>query len=1249
VGSRKLNCIHSSPIAADADILKWLLMFDFDVPKRLLAQIARFERDDLLIKLAGLSLDPLYQDNHLRIFTLVQLVLARAKGQKRASALDLSSMLNALLDHDSGRCEDPAEDVFVASITHPALGDLYIFLGIFTANDCHLQRMLNAFLDTAADVDAILAPCEALLRLGDAVARACGLIPGQFTTGQLHRKSWPRVLPALVERGRKACFSGQEIEELEIDPTLLEPFVLLEPQALLELRCGENAMMAQPIVRTGKGLCLPVPSLISPAIRLYLAQAMAWDRALARSVTEHLQTGLFGRWLIYDFPIRGHRPLRTEEIALDEPKFEMFRDYAHAVLRVDEDKAAHLICLSADWSEPPAYALYAMRDSPPHFTPNLNRYILHCIKQLRPRFARGLTIVTYDSPGWNVDFRVQTNPGGNWYVVALPSHALELLLSDPHFDLIALWKMMRALRLMRESGLLVALYPDLINFWAFWQQLGGSFRVPGIDLDAFGALISDTRAIQPWVAASRSFRGAHSVLAADGSWERVERYLRPDAPPEEMAKPLYFQPMAIVSETLRNVTERQGQAWWVSTARPPFSLEEKQYLFLLWQTASEWAVRMLANPANPLAARLPCFELRLLPVPEEIPDAPNTFEIVRAEDYPVVTLVIPPGFIETMATPGNEGEAALVGEIAQAAILASDMPVSEADRSAWVEAVTADPALKMMHVTYSADLGLGVDLVSERLGFRPLAHSDLMDSARNARAMLRAEQLPDELIATDRPTITRLLNAIVDARWQRCRALLGELDRTQTLVLVMRQIEAALRERASDARSALARTRLYVGEDSRGWTIARISERDAAFRSYRVVAEMALCACPLEGGRTPGLTDLDAIAAEIFQLVANAEYSDAVRRELVPGRLDFLPDGGLGADTGGATVAMPDYLRASLQEVVDDDVESYADHFDAPETEDAPPPNDKPYLIAFEAEFGISVFESMQVSMALQTLCLAERSHVVRLRRSDILARCAETNPAIDADQFDRFVRAFGLITRPAWDVPADGFDTSDVWPWLFERRLSLMLRPVLVTGTGDDPLLIYGVRQLDLSMHYVSHLLENGVWLSDRLRSEEAKRFVYDVVAKRSDDFEAQIADLARSAGWQVFPNLFMKRLGAPKALGEIDLLAVHEPSGIWVVVECKWFGAARTAREVMNWMQDFHGKGGDKLDHHLQRAAWVSTNKAQAAQRLKLAEPRLVLGRIVTTRPVPLAFSSRLPAGADTLTKRQFVASLATGASAD
>jgi len=120
-------------------------MFHFDLSRRVLSFVTRCKREDLVDKLVGLSLSPEYQSNHLRILTLIQVALVHASGRRRPSSTELAAMLNGLRDHDAGRNEDPAEDVFVSAVSTPD-GEYKIFNGVYPAADFNLQRMLDAVL-----------------------------------------------------------------------------------------------------------------------------------------------------------------------------------------------------------------------------------------------------------------------------------------------------------------------------------------------------------------------------------------------------------------------------------------------------------------------------------------------------------------------------------------------------------------------------------------------------------------------------------------------------------------------------------------------------------------------------------------------------------------------------------------------------------------------------------------------------------------------------------------------------------------------------------------------------------------------------------------------------------------------------------------------------------------------------------------------------------------------------------------------
>jgi hypothetical protein len=1231
-------------------------MFHFDIPRRVLSLVSQCEREDLVDKLVGLSLSPEYQSNHLRILTLLQVALVRATGKRRASCSNLASMLNGLRDHDAGRNEDPAEDVFVSGVSTPD-GDFKIFNGIYTGADFSLQRVLDAVLSQDFPAHDLLAEgCRALLTLSNAIAQRCGFSANEYAPSQQWQDRWPVRLSPLIKRGRAVRFSPAELSELSVRREHLSPFLLEKVDGLLDAPYGYTALGRRPLLSDGTGVTIPIPSLISPALRLHFAHAVARRDAPRKVVADFHQLQL-ARWLLYDLPIRGARALRNEHLSVPEPEFELPGDYAHAVVQFDADKLAHLVLLEADWTNPPDRAIHQTRDASFEFEHGLASHLRHSFDALcsRQSLQRGLTLVVYDSPGWGLNFKLSRDLAPDWYVVGLSAYSLSMLLADPDFSLLDLWKMLREERRMAEMGVRLALWPDMLNYWSIWRTMHGTFWPRGIDLREFGLFSADTSRIQEQVANVRLLRSAHAARSPTGEWQRVERWIELDAPISQYNKPIYFDPIALVLGELRAVVENDRGSWWVASARPPFDAEDKRYLYLLWQSATEWILRLAQNSHGRLGDRQGALEIRLLPVPASIIDPPEHIEHARAPDLPVVTVVLPPRFFEDLATPDNRGEAALVRALAEAIVKAWDLKLSERELDGWVREVTCDPALKMMHITPSRDPGFAVDLVAEKVPFRLLQVPDLASASMRIRDALAAVPnigVAQSTMRVEGPeAVKRVLNAAVDVRWLRCRDLLRQLDRAEFLVLVSRVIEAVQRHRVDTERSALARTRLYAeSPDIDVWAKLTMGRRDAAFRSYRVAAEMAICEAPLTGGRMPGLSDVDAIAAEITFLIQAAEFSDAVRFGLVTPAFEFLPDGSLDPENGGAEKFMRDYLAACLGESIALDVDAYPQLYEesgrprkeADEDDDDDEHGDA-FLVAFQAELGLSLADAARTSAALQHFALEDQTDVVRLPRSILEQRLEASEFRVGRDMFGLFLSAFGLRNRPAWDgPPPPPYRQDDVWPWFFERRLSLMLRPAMIVSASSDPTIVYGIRQIEMGVRYASTLLEVGIWPKAKLLSGPAKAYVDSEANRRGEAFEGEIAELIEVTGWRVFRAMPMTRLGATRKLGDVDVLAISPDGKTWIVVECKWFGAARTPREIAGWMQDYRGHSEDKLDRHLQRHAWIEANRAAVAASLNITPPARALGRVVTTSPVPLAFTQDLPTSATVLTRRELISFL-------
>ncbi len=73
----------------------------------------------------------------------------------------------------------------------------------------------------------------------------------------------------------------------------------------------------------------------------------------------------------------------------------------------------------------------------------------------------------------------------------------------------------------------------------------------------------------------------------------------------------------------------------------------------------------------------------------------------------------------------------------------------------------------------------------------------------------------------------------------------------------------------------------------------------------------------------------------------------------------------------------------------------------------------------------------------------------------------------VDLSTLPAFTKTFTLSSRSHWDKAPAGFDGDDIYLWIFERRLALMARPIIRIGDGATARWLYGVRQLQMGLHY--------------------------------------------------------------------------------------------------------------------------------------------------------------------------------------
>jgi len=205
-------------------------------------------------------------------------------------------------------------------------------------------------------------------------------------------------------------------------------------------------------------------------------------------------------------------------------------------------------------------------------------------------------------------------------------------------------------------------------------------------------------------------------------------------------------------------------------------------------------------------------------------------------------------------------------------------------------------------------------------------------------------------------------------------------------------------------------------------------------------------------------------------------------------------------------------------------------------------------------------------------------------------------------------------------DAPA-GFKVRDIAPWHFRRRFALLARPLVVLDNQIDPRVVVCPAQWHESFDHLTRQTALGSFHKEFFDSAGMRTVVRDFAQRRATEFEEKVDDLFKAAGFSVRMNLAMHTLGAPKQLGEIDVLA-WKPSGEVWVVECKLLRAVYSMADVVHQLEEFGGNPGDELGQHLGRIEWLDANRSALTKLSNSIPAHNLRALLVTSNIVPLQF---------------------------
>ena len=1198
---------------------------------------AEFDLESLLPRLAGLLTIPSLQANSIRIETAVHLAVACCRGHRRIGRPGINHLLNAELGAISYR-EDPAEDVFVANVITPE-GNRRILQGVWEANDYYAEVIIDVLLsqELPKECSRLLEPVLALLRISEKIAERLNLRRWQ------HEPCTPqgeiRIPPeAAIRRAASAVsFSDSQLLEMCVKPGLLAPFILgdSEKSRVLSQAIGNTLLERRPLVRNGKNLVCALPPSISIAIRRYVVgELLRTGRldAFADALAEHQ---------FQEVQLEVGREFKQFKPYKDTPRPKGKAPSLHSlVINYDIDKVLHVILIHERLELIEKHGFVGRSKYPRALAKNLSRYVRNVANWCRsqPGFREGTTLYVMGGLGGGSVLELR-RPPSQWYSSHIGIPEFRMLASEHDRPLTRYLKFLKQWAWIENKGFRFYCL-EHYTLYCHWCQTGYipvPRELPLLAGSICPVLGGQARAVRAEV---RLRADRHLLPNARGNYWPVRRLHSDSLFASQRQKTIYGSPYSVFAGFLSGaIVTGQGVSWLIASTRRDRSLMSLTYQ--IWEAFIDLFERLVAGldrmrlneRRTVIEVRLDCSEVE--PFDEssanEPPPMPLEPEVVINPAAGIATVRLPANFLHSFRQPENTGERLLLQSIAKGLLAihggGDARPETELLRSL-VNGVFEDPGARVIHAFETTD---PIDIIRHKKGARKaellsqmdyrFLHVGLCDGLVSAEGASLLES---------KESCNALLHKIVDSLVDRLRGSLQVLDRTSVIRELLERQEAIIADRLHWNRTARAVVALHSQSgDGFSTSSEREAQRASTGLAIRSVIEMAICECPAVGGQQISSWEADELVATMLLAVNTGANSDAIHRKLAEPPIQVFANGDYEMDLSFLAQVMNPFLAAYNRSLTEVAAGNYEKLYRAEEPEGNEQisgifPTD--LVNAFQAEFGLSPEQAGRGIIELIDLAILREELVIETTVGQI-KRQLITNCGYSQVECGHFLRSFGLFHRPRWDVPPAGCCITDIYPWRYGRKLSAIVRPLLVFGEHGDDKILYSVGMLRLGFAYLIDKIKDGHLSGEFFSSDQMKSYIGRVNDRLGRAFEKEVAAKFANGRWKVRERLRMSELGAPPELGDIDVLAWRRDGHV-SLVECKRLQLARSVAEIAEICRRFRGEAQDELAKHLQRVQWVQENRAGLKQLLGFV-PRVkrIHDIIVTSNQVPMVYLTSLP----------------------
>jgi len=416
---------------------------------------------------------------------------------------------------------------------------------------------------------------------------------------------------------------------------------------------------------------------------------------------------------------------------------------------------------------------------------------------------------------------------------------------------------------------------------------------------------------------------------------------------------------------------------------------------------------------------------------------------------------------------------------------------------------------------------------------------------------------------------------------------------------------------------------------------------DRTSHAVRTLIEI-ISAEPPKGNRIFNKFEYDAIIAKIILLLEFAFFSDVIKLKLGSVDLSLLESGRIGM-ISDYTTKWEFFYNEKVSEHISNTL--MGRHSKKPEAEQ---PEIEQYIIdldeAFLVEYGYSFSDLFDFTIALYQLVNDDNSfRIVALEEfihliSDITQLSESTVHSL--------IENLSLKNREKWENPPEGFTHQDIFPWIFNRRLSYLIRPLVINRKDNgDISIIWGKTQALYTSKHIIDLILTGRY-QKFVRSEKLKTLIGKIRNEGPHQFVINASSLLTTIDEFIvdteIPIKPGKVFSSETDIGDIDILAIDSRNSIIYIIECKDMNFSRTPREIATELEEFTDpEHNNYLNKHQKRVDWINQNISVVIQYYSIPEKRYQIAPLIITSeeiPAPFFENVKIPFLSFTSVRRLF-----------